>query len=672
VVNERIGGRYQIVALIGSGGMGRVYQAVDTETGRAVAAKVLMAGSEVELDMLLRFQQEGAVLATLQHPNIVEVLGTFLEGGMSSIVMELLEGGTLRDLMRSQRLDLERSKNVLIQVASALAYAHARGVIHRDIKPDNIMLVGNDHVKVTDFGVARIMREGGTLATKTGLAIGTPLYMAPEQVEGSRVDGRADIYSLGAVMYQMATGRPPFEGDDPLTVAFKQVHRSPDPPSTISEDVPSDWEAVILKALAKNPADRFQTATAMEEAITALSTDPSTAPRARAPVSAVEPPPHVDAAATGFPSDTAANTSATREPPDSGVPAGTTSVVEGQPAGATSVVARPARAGRNLLPWILGGAVLLLLIAAGVALALSRSSSKKAASPTPLPTSTHSNGAVRTPLAIFGSSGSQTGQFRTPAAVAVDQQGNLFVADTGNNRVQELASSGDSLASWSGGGLSGPLALALDVQGNVYVSDTGNNRIVKLSPSGKVVTTWGSKGSSEGQLNHPSGIAVDSSGGVYVADTGNDRIEKFSSSGHVLGVWGSSGSSPGQFSHPLGLAVDGQGNVYVADSGNNRVQELASTSDPIAQWGSAGSGKKQLRSPGAVAVDTHGNIYVADTGNDRVQEFSPSGALRSAWGKSGSGNGEFSRPDGIAVDLRGNVYVADGGNGRIQKFGPAR
>jgi serine/threonine protein kinase len=253
--------------------MGRVFQALDTETGRTVAAKIMIASSEDNLEALLRFQQEGAVLSTLKHPNIVEVYGTFLEEHTSCIIMELLEGQSLAQILRSEgRLPLPRVKYLAYQVASALAYAHKRAIVHRDVKPDNVMVIGNDQVKVTDFGIARILRTGATLNTATGVTIGTPLYMAPEQIEGQKVDGRADIYSFGAVLYQMVTGRPPFEGEDPLTVAFKHVHKAPQPPSEVNADVPEDWEAVILKALAKDPADRFQTAAALEEAVGTLRT----------------------------------------------------------------------------------------------------------------------------------------------------------------------------------------------------------------------------------------------------------------------------------------------------------------------------------------------------------------------------------------------------------------
>ncbi|MBV9280944.1 MAG: serine/threonine protein kinase, partial [Chloroflexi bacterium] len=178
VQDRKIGGRYQIVRLIGSGGMGRVYEALDTETGQSVAAKVLSVGEEVSLEMLLRFQQEGAVLATLQHPTIVEVLGTFMERHTSCIVMEFLDGLPLSDVLRGGRLSLARARRIAAQVADALAYAHSRAIVHRDVKPHNIMVLAGDRVKVTDFGIARVVREGATLNTATGMIIGTPHYMA--------------------------------------------------------------------------------------------------------------------------------------------------------------------------------------------------------------------------------------------------------------------------------------------------------------------------------------------------------------------------------------------------------------------------------------------------------------------------------------------------------------
>ena len=295
-MNTRLGGRYQVVREIGRGGMGRVFQAIDADTGRSVAAKVLIATGEADLQALLRFQQEGAVLSTLKHPNIVQVYGTFLEDQTCAIIMELLEGQSLAEMLRQGGVPLQRIKHLVEQVASALVYAHGHGIVHRDIKPDNIMVVGGDQVKVTDFGIARIVGGGGGLHTLTGLSLGTPLYMAPEQIRGQMVDGRTDIYALGAVMYQMVTGRPPFEGGDPLSIAFKHVHEAPDPPRRVSAAVPPDWEALILKALAKDPADRFQTAAELRDAIGRLNPGHGVIPVSAAPVTPPPspPPPVVD------------------------------------------------------------------------------------------------------------------------------------------------------------------------------------------------------------------------------------------------------------------------------------------------------------------------------------------------------------------------------------------
>jgi class 3 adenylate cyclase len=221
-----LGGRYQLVCELGAGGMGRVFQAVDTRDDSAVAVKILFASTEAGIEALLRFQQEGAVLSTLKQPNIVEVKGTFLEEHISCIIMELLDGRSLAQVLRTEQLDLARIKHILSQVAAALVYAHGRNIVHRDLKPDNIMVLDGDQVKVTDFGIARVLGTAATLNTATGMTVGTPLYMAPEQIEGREVDGRADIYALGAVLYQMVTGKPPFEGADPITTGIKHLREA--------------------------------------------------------------------------------------------------------------------------------------------------------------------------------------------------------------------------------------------------------------------------------------------------------------------------------------------------------------------------------------------------------------------------------------------------------------
>lgn len=179
------------------------------------------------------------------------------------IVMELLEGRSLGDVIRQQgtdpQLSLASIKKLAQQVAGALASAHERGIVHRDVKPDNIIVGPDDHATVTDFGVARLVQPRGEVSTltSTGMTMGTSLYMAPEQIEGKKVDARADIYALGAVIYELVTGRPSMGGRDPLSIAFQHVHQQLEPPSWQKAEVSEDWDALILRALAKNPADRF-------------------------------------------------------------------------------------------------------------------------------------------------------------------------------------------------------------------------------------------------------------------------------------------------------------------------------------------------------------------------------------------------------------------------------
>ena len=654
-----LGSRYQIVREIGAGGMGRVFQAVDTQTGRTVAAKVLIAGTEDNLEALLRFSQEGAVLSTLKHHNIVEVYGTFLEEQICSIIMELLDGPSLADLLKTERLSLTRVKNLVTQVAAALHYSHGRGLVHRDIKPSNIMIVGGNRVKVTDFGIVRVVGATAALNTGTGMSLGTPLYMAPEQIEGQKVDGRADIYAMGAVMYHMVLGRPPFEGDDPLSIAFKHVHKPPQPPTEIKADIPADWEELILRMLAKDPADRFQTAAQLEEAISALSEQPATDR-----LSSIE-----QTTKLSISQKAAIPTPAPQSAPSSSPDGATQRLEPGRAPPQPPATVGPVKARRR--PWVLpAGAVALvlaILIGLGVYKLTSSSGSPKTAS-TPI-TITR---VPSTLLVQFGTPGARPGQFSAPQSVAVDRQGNIYVADWGNNRIEKLSGAGTPLVTWGGRrvGLgrrrfNHPSGVAVDARGNIYVADSGNSRVKKLSPRGLLLEEWGGFGTGPRQFRGLHSVTLDAQGDVYTTDAYNNRIQKFSPTGRVLAVWGKMGLAPGRFDQPVGLAINSAGNVYVADSKNHRIQEFTSNGKFLTQFkwlGGAGF-------PKGVALDSAGNIYIADYTHDLIQELSPTGKAAGAWGSRGSGPGQFIGPSSVWVDARGIVYVTDEGNDRIQKFG---
>jgi DNA-binding beta-propeller fold protein YncE len=280
-------------------------------------------------------------------------------------------------------------------------------------------------------------------------------------------------------------------------------------------------------------------------------------------------------------------------------------------------------------------------------------------------------------LTVWGEYGTGDGQFDFPNGIAVDSAGNVYVADTGNDRIQKFDAIGTYLTQWDGsegdgGRFSQPKGIAVDSKGNVYVADTSNNRIQKFDADGTHVTHWGEYGVGDGEFSSPMDIAVDGAGNVYVADTFNNRIQKFDADGTHVTHWGEYGVGDGEFIYPMGIAVDSAGNVYVADYYNNRIQKFDADGTHVTQWGEYGVGDGEFSYPMGIAVDGAGNVYVADTGNDRIQKFELDGEGEyeyvTKWDGS-DGAGQFSWPMGIAVDGAGNVYVVDTGNYRIQKFG---
>ncbi len=243
--------------------MAKVFLGTDTVLGRTVAVKVLAPQFADDDGFVMRFRREAQAAASIGHPHIVSVFDTGSDDGVHFIVMEYVEGRTLAEILAGGgRILPDRAIDIAMDVCRALEAAHAQGVIHRDIKPGNIMLDPRGDVKVTDFGIARVTTTADTVA-QTAAILGTASYLSPEQAQGQPVDGRSDIYSLGCVLYEMVTGRPPFLGDSPVAVASKQVLEQPTPPSRLNSDVTADLDAVILRALAKNPANRYQSAEEM-------------------------------------------------------------------------------------------------------------------------------------------------------------------------------------------------------------------------------------------------------------------------------------------------------------------------------------------------------------------------------------------------------------------------
>ncbi|MCI0686719.1 MAG: Stk1 family PASTA domain-containing Ser/Thr kinase [Sporichthyaceae bacterium] len=263
-----VGGRYELSGVLGRGGMAEVHMGRDIRLGRNVAVKTLRADLSGDATFQARFRREAQSAASLNHPAIVAVYDTGEDtiDGMSLpyIVMEYVEGSTLRDLLQSgRRLLPERAIEITAGVLQALEYSHRNGIVHRDIKPGNVMLTRSGAVKVMDFGIARAVADVGATMTATSAVIGTAQYLSPEQAKGEHVDARSDLYSAGCLLYELLTGRPPFVGDSPVSVAYQHVRETAQPPSYFDDEVSPDLDAVVMKALAKDPDDRYQTADEM-------------------------------------------------------------------------------------------------------------------------------------------------------------------------------------------------------------------------------------------------------------------------------------------------------------------------------------------------------------------------------------------------------------------------
>ncbi|MEU4420611.1 Stk1 family PASTA domain-containing Ser/Thr kinase [Actinoplanes sp. NPDC024001] len=348
-----LGGRYQVGELLGYGGMAEVHRGRDLRLGRDVAIKMLRSDLARDATFQERFRREAQNSAALNHPAIVAVYDTGEEVSATGeklpfIVMEFVNGRTLKEVLaQEQRIQPRRALEMIADICAALEFSHRHGIIHRDIKPGNVMITQNGQVKVMDFGIARALASGATTMTQTSAVIGTAQYLSPEQARGESVDARSDVYAAGCVLFELVVGHPPFVGDSPVSVAYQHVREDPRPPSTIVRDLPPEIDAIVLKALAKNPLNRYQSAQEMRaDALRAVSGRP------------------VMATPVMSQAETVAMTGAQRQWP----PQGATTMQQSVPAAVA-----PPRKPENKSSWVmaaLAGLAFLVVVVLGVALAL--------------------------------------------------------------------------------------------------------------------------------------------------------------------------------------------------------------------------------------------------------------------------------------------------------------
>jgi serine/threonine protein kinase len=349
-MNPHIGktlGSYQILEQIGQGGMATIFKAYQPSMDRYVAVKILPSHFTEDETFVARFNQEAHTLARLEHTHILPVHDYGEQEGLAYLVMRYIDAGTLKDLIARQGpLRMNEAARILDQIGRALGYAHSQGVVHRDIKPTNVLIDQRGDVFLTDFGIAKLV-AGTAQFTATGAIVGTPAYMSPEQGLAGPVDHRSDIYSLGVVLYEMVTGRVPYEAETPLAVLLKHVNAPLPPPRQVMPDLPEGVERVILKAMAKSPDDRFQTAEEMAEALQkAVAGMPTGIPLPRPPAEPIEP---TVPALRAEPQDEAQAIGAASEP------------TVAAPVSVPSTAAAPPR---KALPWlpIIGGAAVLAVV----------------------------------------------------------------------------------------------------------------------------------------------------------------------------------------------------------------------------------------------------------------------------------------------------------------------
>ncbi|MBS9534902.1 protein kinase [Mycobacterium sp. M1] len=637
-------GPYLLRRLLGRGGMGEVYEAVDTRKGRVVALKLIseqFSGNPVFRE---RMRREADEAGRLNEPHVVPIHDYGEIDGLMYLDMRLIDGVDLSTMLkRFGPLSTTRAVAIVSQIAAALDAAHANGVMHRDVKPENILITRDDFAYLVDFGIARAATDPGL--TQTGTAMGTYNYMAPERFSGGEVTYRADIYSLACVLCECLTGTPPYAAQSiEQAVGAHLTAPAPRPSQLTGGRVPAALDEVIARGMAKNPQDRYRSAGELaiaaqqalagpapaQGATTAWRGEPRYGPTDAVDTSAetmMRPAiPGVDH--SGRPPQPAAGQGAWRGTPAAPAPAGPPPRVD---------FSSPAQRVSAGVPWyqrkpILIGAAALVAVIALVGFLVSRPSHGS---------STSASGQTVLPFEGIN--------FRlSPGGVALDTSGNVYVTSQGMfGRVLKLAPGSNKPSLLPFDGLYQPQGLAVDGSGAVYVTDF-NNRVVKLaagSDSQEVLPFNG--------LNYPEGVAVDSGGNVYVADRANNRVVKLAA--------GSNDQTDLPFSglkNPDGVAVDAAGNVFVTDTDNNRVLKLASgaTTQTVLSF-------TEVAVPWGITADDGGNVYVTEHDANRVLKLAAGAVSPTVLPFTG-----LNTPLDVAVDKSGYVYVADRGDDQVVKL----
>ena len=594
-------GRYQLLQVLGRGGMGVVWRAHDTATDRVVAVKLLPAHLADDETFVKRFRREAHAAAQLNSPHVIPIHNYGEIDGRLYVDMRLVEGRDLAAVLADGPLEAERAVRIIEQVAKALHAAHKVGLVHRDVKPSNILLDADDFAYLIDFGIARAAAD--TRLTGTDGMVGTLHYMAPERLSTGEVDARADIYALACVLYECLTGSRPFPGDGLERQIAAHLGDPPPQPSSSHPELPQDFDAVIARGMAKEPRQRYASTVELASA----AHDAITTPIAK-PARSAQPRP---------PAATTADSTVT---------------LGADPTGKLQQPPRQRWWRRKAVIFPSAAAVLLavIVVVAGLTVVRSQDQNSSAGSP-------QQSDARRQTVLPFT-------DLDQPNGVAVDSAGALYVADSANDRVVRLAAGATRQTVLPFTGVDFPTDVAVDGAGVVYVADSGNSRVVALAPGAASETVLPFT-----NLSNPIALTVDRSGTVYVADYDRGQVVAL-----AAGATSQTVLPFTDLTGPTGVAVDSAGTLYVADSSHDRVVTLAKGAS-----GQTVLPFTELNAPTGLAVDSAGAAYVSGH-NNRVLKFAAGASSPTVVPFT-----DLKTPSGVAVDKAGTVYVSESANHRV-------
>jgi len=584
--------KYKLLEIKGSGTFGTVWLAEDTWIGKKVAIKIPHNQKE-EFTTLIA---EPKLLASLDHPNIVQILTVDKAENIFFMVMEYVDGKNLAQLISETTLTYKEAVDIIVQILAALQYAHEKNVIHRDLKPGNILLTSDRKAKITDFGTAMIQ------SGKNGAGIGgTIYYMAKEQVLGHPIPA-SDVYSVGVILYEMVTGKLPFSDEVPMAVLNKILKDEAPPPHQFNAAIPKELEAVIMKALQKEISKRYQSAAEMKQDLEKI------------PITALSNLITVGNQSQELLTHTLVQEAAKKQPKESGDI--NTLRYQGYHYKLIRTIGTRGKEEGNFI--------------SPVAVAVDPQKRIYVCDSMKCNVQVFDfEGKFLYGVGKFGkdTNDSKEVSFLMPVSLSVDQGGNLVVLDAKTCTVQIIGKMGQLITKFGEpaspttgkieigtGGFFHPQAIALDDKDNIYVSDTGNHRIRVFNPAGKVLNKFGIQGARLGEFNNPAGLTMDVAGNLLVVDEKNYRVQIFSARGVFKNKFGKRGTGRGEFSAPIGVATDTKRNIFVTDR-DLRIQIFDSEGYYLTEFGTPTGNYKIAPKYYGLGTDAENNLYVTDIAN---------------------------------------------------------